>query len=121
MLSLTDTTQLLDRTTSQLIAETEPLTPQAGLALIDSWIDSLQQGENTRPLAQQLTHLKALLEARPVDGPAVQAALGPLVEHLSLLATDMGGEGEMPSLLEVLATALRQAAGRLRTDTAEAV
>ena len=121
MLSLADTTTLLDQTTTQLLGESEPISPQAGLALIDSWLDPLQQGENTRPLAQQLITLKALLKAQPVDESAVQAAMSPLAEQLSLLATDMGGEGEMPSLLEGLATALRQAAGTSRTDTTEAV
>lgn len=119
MLSLADTTDLLDQTTRLLMGETEPLTPQAGVALIDTWLTPLQQGENTRPLAKQLTALRELLLAQPVNEPAVQAAISPLAEQLSLLATDMGGEGEMPSLLESLAAALRQAASSSRAETTE--
>lgn len=119
MLSLADTTNLLDQTTTQLMAESDSLTPQAGIALIESWLAPLQEGENTRPLADQLVTLKTLLAAKPVDESAVRRVVGPLAEQLTLFSTQMGGEGEMPALLEGLSTALRQAADRSKTDTAE--
>ena len=117
MLSLADTTELLDQTTNQLMGESGLLTPQAGVALIDSWLEPLLGGENTRPLADQLTALKALLEANPLQPEAVQTAMRPLADELSLLATQMGGEGEMPALLEGLSAALRQAAQSSKADT----
>ena len=119
MLSLADTTDLLDQTTSHLMGDSEPLTPQAGVALIDSWLKPLRAGENTRPLADQLRALKTLLEASPVQPEAVQTAMGPLADELSLLATDMGGEGEMLALLEGLSAAIRQAADSSKADTPE--
>lgn len=121
MLTLADTNLLLDQTTSQLSGKSGSLTPQTGVALIDAWLPPLQQGENTRPLAEQLTALKALLLAQPVDEIAVQTALSPLAEQLALLATEMGGEGEMPSLLEGLARVLRQAASSSRADTPDSI
>ncbi|WP_157816185.1 hypothetical protein [Spirosoma pollinicola] len=119
MLSLADTTDLLDQTTRHLMGESGPLTPQAGVALIDSWLEPLQAGENTRPLADQLTALKALLEASPLQPEAVQTAMSPVADELSLLATDMGGEGEMPALLEGLSSAMRQAANSSKADTSK--
>lgn len=107
MLALADTTHLLDQTMSQLQGKSGSLTPQTGVALIGAWFSALQQGENTPPLAQQLTALKAMLLAQPVDERAIQTAISPLAEQLALLATEMGGEGEMPSLLEGVARALR--------------
>lgn len=118
MLSLADTTDLLDQTTTQLMGESDALTPQAGMALIDAWLAPLQGGENTRPLADQLVTLKSLLAANPVDESAVRGVVGPLAEQLTLFSTQMGGEGEVPALLEGLATALRQASDGSKADTA---
>lgn len=119
MLSLADTTDLLDQTTTRLMGESGPLTPLAGIDLIESWLVPLQSADNTRPLADQLAALKALLQAKPLPEEAVRTALGPLADQLSLLSTEMGGEGEMPALLEGLSTALRQAGGRSKADTTE--
>ena len=47
----------------------------------------------------------------------MQTAMAPLADELSLLATDMGGEGEMPALLEGLSAAIRQAADRSKANT----
>ncbi len=116
MLSLAETTDLLDQTTTRLMDEPDSITPQAGIALIDAWLSPLQEGENTRPLAEQLATLKVLLMANPIDKKAVRVAVGPLAEQLSLLSPQMGGEGEMPALLEGLSTALRQASGSSKED-----
>lgn len=119
MLSLADTTDLLDQTTSHLMETSGSLTPQLGIDLIDSWLAPLQAADNTKPLADELSALQMLLQARPLPEEAVREALGPLADQLSLLATQMGGEGEMPALLEGLATALRQAGNSSKADTRE--
>lgn len=121
MLSLSDTTDLLDQTTTQLMGTSGPLTPQQGIDLIDSWLVPLQAADNTKPLADELSALQMLLQARPLPEEAVREALGPLAEQLSRLATEMGGEGEMPALLEGLATALRQAGNTSKADTPESI
>lgn len=119
MLSLADTTSLLDETTSQVMSETGTLTPQSGIALIDEWLQPLQEAENTKPMAEHLSQLKTLLQATSPDGEAVRAKLGVLAEQLSILGTDMGGEGEMPSLMDALAAALRQAGGSSKADSVD--
>ncbi|AUD06753.1 hypothetical protein [Spirosoma pollinicola] len=121
MLSLADTTELLDQTTTQLMGESDALTPQAGIALIEAWLAPLQAGENTRPLADQLVTLKTLLAANPVDESTVREMVGPLAEQLTFFSTQMGGEGEMPALLEGLSTALRQASTSSKADTANSM
>lgn len=121
MLSLADTTDLLDQTTSHLMGTSGPLTPQLGIALIDSWLAPLQAADNTKPLADELSALQMLLQAQPLPEEAVREALGPLADQLSRLATEMGGEGEMPALLEGLSTALRQAGNSSKADTRESI
>ncbi|SFE96623.1 hypothetical protein [Spirosoma endophyticum] len=117
MLSLADTTDLLDQTTTYLMGTSGPLTPQQGIDLMESWLSPLQAADNTKPLADELSALLMLLQARPLPEEAVREALNPLADQLSRLATEMGGEGEMPALLEGLSTALRQAGSSSKADT----
>ena len=117
MLSLADTTDLLARTTTCLTEESAMLLPRAGVALIDAWLEPLEEGENTQPLTGELAGLKSLLATNPVDEQAVQSTLASLAGQLSLFSSQLGTEGEMPGLLEGLATALRQAAESSRADT----
>ena len=119
MLSLADTTDLLDQTTTQLMQQSGPLTPQMGIALIESWLEPLQVADTTKPLADELSALQMLLQAKPLLEGAVRTALVPLVEQLSVLAIDIGGEGEMPALLEGLTAVPRQAADRSKADITE--
>lgn len=121
MLSLSHTTNLLDQTTAQLMGMSGPLTPHMGIALIESWFGPLQVADNTKPLADELSALQALLQAKPLPEEAVRTALGPLAEQLSLLSTEMGGEGEMPALLEGLATTLRQAGDSSKADATQSI
>lgn len=118
MLSLADTADLFDQTTTLLTDDPDALTPQAGIDLIEQWVPALQAGENTRPLADQLIALKTLLAATPVDESAVRQAVSPLAEQLTLFSTQMGGEGEMPAHLDGVAAGLRQAASLDKTDAA---
>lgn len=116
MIDHADTTDLLDQTTQTLTGESGTPTPQEGIALIDQWIAPLEAGENTKPIAEELQKLKTLLKAEPVDSGAVFAILGEIAIQLTAIAPDMGSEGEMPSLLEGLASALRLTAGTSKAD-----
>ncbi|GGC14076.1 MULTISPECIES: hypothetical protein [Dyadobacter] len=109
MEDIADTTGFLDETTSMLMCEEKQLTPQKGVEIIDKWIIPLDQAENTRPIADGLKKLKSLLGQEPVDGGAVISQMGTLAGQLIVIAPDMGAEGEMPSLLMALASALRMA------------
>jgi len=116
MINLADTTDLLDQTTQKLKDDSETLTPQAGIALIDQWIPALSTAENTKPIAENLEQLKGLLQTEPVSSDQVFVVLGELAVKLTLLAPDTGSEGEMPSLLEGLSAALKLAAGNSKSD-----
>lgn len=107
MMTLADSADLLQQTTEQLSAGDNSLTPQAGIALIDGWLEPLATAENTRPIADKLQQLKTLLEAPAINTDAVQTRMGELAELTSLMATGVGSEGEIPSLLEGLSSALR--------------
>ncbi|KAA6437025.1 hypothetical protein FEM33_20095 [Dyadobacter flavalbus] len=107
MEDLADITALLEETISQLMAGTETLTAEKGILLADQWIGPLQSSENTKPIAEEVQKLKSLLQAQPVNEENVTAQLNHIAEKVAVLAPDMGTEGEMPSLLAALATALR--------------
>ncbi|RYF55762.1 MAG: hypothetical protein EOO39_37590 [Cytophagaceae bacterium] len=116
MLSLADTTDYLDQTTKSLTGEVGKLTPQTGIVQLDLWIEPLKAAQNTQPLAAELSKLKTLLQATPVDRVAVQMQMGTLAEQLSLMSADMGGEGEMPALMDGLSASLRQAGDTSKAD-----
>ena len=109
--NLADTTDLLDQTTLKLVDDSTVLTPVDGVQIIDQWITPLSASENTKPIADELLQLKSLLQSEQVDGEAVTAKLSKIADQLSLLAPETGSEGEMPSLIEGLASALRLAGG----------
>ena len=119
MINLAETTSLLDETTQKLASESEKLTAQEGIALIDQWIAPLSASENFKSITEQLMKLKEILKSDPVDQNKVKDELGVISEQLSLMAPDMGSEGEMPSLVEGLAAAMRFAAGTSKADLSE--
>ncbi|MBD2757422.1 hypothetical protein [Spirosoma validum] len=116
MMTLADATDLLQQTTEQLSANTDTLTPQAGVTLIDQWIEPLTTAENTHPIADQLKQLKSLLQAPAIDKDAIQNCLSELADLTSTMGIGMGSEGEMPSLMDGLAAAIRQAGQTSRVD-----
>ena len=119
MINLAETTSLLDETTQKLTSEPEHLTAREGIALIDQWITPLASSENFKPINEQLLKLKEMLISDSVDQDQVKSQLGVISEQLSLMAPDMGSEGEMPSLVEGLAAAMRFAAGTSKADLSE--
>lgn len=116
MLSLSDATALVQDTTDQLINTDTHLTPQAGSALIGQWLEPLSAAENTKPIADKLSQLKTSLGAPAVDEAAVQTLMGELAELISTMGAGMGSEGEMPSLLDGLASALRHTGQTAKGD-----
>jgi hypothetical protein len=115
MEDLADTTALLEETISQLMEDPENLTAEKGIALADQWIEPLQSSENTKPIAEEIQKLKALLQKQPVESENITEQLHVIAEKVAVLAPNMGTEGEMPSLLTALATALRMSGDA--TDT----
>lgn len=117
MLTLADASSLVQETTEQLHTDPGALTPQAGVALIDQWLEPLMTAENTRPIAEKLQELKTLLRVSAIDDDAVKTRMGELAELTSTMGSGMGSEGEMPSLLDGLASALRQAGQTSKADS----
>lgn len=117
MMTLNDTSALLDETTVALSHPEQPAT-QVATTLIDQWIAALSEGENTQEFAGQLTELKAMLQNTPANARAVGMLMGQLAEKLTQFSTQVGSEGELPSLLMGLAAALRQAGGTSIADQA---
>ncbi|GGB83777.1 hypothetical protein [Dyadobacter sediminis] len=107
MENLADITALLEETIAQLMAGTDTLTAEKGILLADQWIDPLQSSENTRPIAEEIKKLKALLQEQPVNEANITSQMNQIAGKVAVLAPDMGTEGEMPSLLAALASALR--------------
>ena len=116
MITLANAMNLLLQTTEQLSANADTLTPQKGVALIDQWIEPLTAAENTQPIADQLNQLRSLLQAPATDENAVNTCLSELAEQTSIMGIGMGSEGEMPSLMDGLAAALRQAGQTSKVD-----
>lgn len=119
MITLADASIQLDETTKKLSQQTDSPTSQEGIALIDQWAASLQEVEMTQPLAETLNTLKEHLQKSPTDKDSIQETVAELARQISEIASKMGAEGEMPSLLEGLASALRQLGEVSKTDTVE--
>ncbi len=66
--------------------------------------------------ALKLKQLKSTLQSENVDSQAVTGQLEKIAGELSHLDPETGSEGEMPSLIEGLAAALRLAAGASDTE-----
>lgn len=117
MITLADASIQLDETTKKLSQQADAPTPQEGIALIDQWATPLQEVEMTQPLSETLITLKKQLRDSPDNKSAIQETVSKLAEQVSEIASKMGAEGEMPSLLEGLASALRQVGEVSKTDT----
>lgn len=107
MMTIADTTALLEDTTDKLSSKSATLGTGAGVTLINQWIGPLQEGENTKPVANKLEQVKTLLQSGQTEGEELQNRLGELADMISELGPQMGSEGEMPSLMDGLATAIR--------------
>lgn len=114
MKTLQDTTDLLGQTTDQLRGNTAQLTPEAGIALIDQWLEPLQTVQDTKPVAEMLTQLKTLLQTQPVNNEAVHMRLGQLAELTAALAATVGGD--TGPAVNALADALRQAGDAVKAN-----
>lgn len=107
----------LDETTKKLSEQANGPTAQESIALIDQWANSLQEVEMTQPLAETLVALKNHLQDDPDNKSGIQETISKLAQQVSELSSKMGAEGEIPSLLEGLASALRQLGEVSKTDT----
>lgn len=116
MITLADASIQLGETTKTLSGQANGPTTQESIALIDQWVGPLQEVDMTRPLSETLTALKAQLGESKPNKSAIQDTVSKLAQQVSEMSSRMGAEGEMPSLLEGLSSALRQLGEVSRTD-----
>lgn len=86
-----------------------------GVQLLDKWTGILNEGENTRDMGNLLGQLRQALNEPDAHSENIKHLLEQLAEQVSVFSADTGSEGEMPSQLESLATALRNTANQLST------
>lgn len=108
MKTLQDSADLIGQTTSLLRGDAAQRTPDAGIALIEQWLQPLETAQNTKPVADMLGKLKTLLQTQPVNPEAVHLQLNQIAELTAALATT--ADGDIESSLGGMADAIRQAA-----------
>lgn len=113
MLSHEQSTDRLDATMAVLEGEPASLAPQDGLGLIDHWLNSLREGENTREVANALEQLKNQLGSDQPNPEQLHQTIKTLAEKTKFLSTEVGPEGDLFIRLEGLVTALQQFSDKL--------
>ena|GEM_PF-6096113 len=119
MITLADASMQLDETTKKLSQQATTPAPGEGIALIDQWAGPLQEIEMMQPLSETLMALKKNLQDSPDNKSTIQETVSKLAQQVLELSSKMGAEGEMPSLLEGLASALRQLGEVSKTDAVD--
>ncbi|MCF2488075.1 hypothetical protein [Dyadobacter sp. CY347] len=113
MKSLADTTELMENTISMLMGSDATVMTGPAIAITDQWILLLSESETTADIAAQLQELKNLIQTDPDNSESITGQLTAIAENVLLIAPEIGAEGEMPSLLAALATALRSVSGTI--------
>ena len=108
-----EATDLLDTTMVTLTTEVTDLTPQSGKGVIDKWISTLSESENTTEIVELLQQLKTELESGAQNHGEVQQILLDMATHTHEMSVKVGPEGDITTRLEVLAAALQNVAGQL--------
>ncbi|WP_266363870.1 hypothetical protein [Tellurirhabdus rosea] len=117
MESHSETTSLLDKTIANLSNGSVSVSAMEGTSLIDQWIQSLRQGENTRvtAMADQLEQLRQALDNPTPQSENIHDILEKLATSVAEFSADTGSEGEITTQLQSLATALRNVSGQIST------
>lgn len=108
-----EATDLLDSTMVTLTTEVTDLTPQSGKGVIDRWISTLSESENTTEIVDLLQQLKTQLESGTPNHGEVQQILLDMATHTHEMGVKVGPEGDIATRLEALGAALQNVAGQL--------
>ncbi|NID11847.1 hypothetical protein [Fibrivirga algicola] len=108
-----EATDLLDTTMVTLTTGVNDLTPQSGKGVIDQWISTLSESENTKEVVDLLQHLKTQLESGTPNPGEMQQILLDLSNCTHEMGVKVGPEGDMATRLEALGAALQNVAGQL--------
>lgn len=109
-----ETADLLDQTMDTLAPGVMDLTPQDGKGILDQWISTLGDAENTHELTDLLQQLKTQLEAGDPNPAELQQILLDLSTNTHEMSVTVGPEGDMATRLEALAATLQITAGQLK-------
>lgn len=105
-------TTLIDETI-RAFDQGQVASPQEGMSLITDWLSSIEDSQSAGDVMQPLTELRNELEGGAPDAVRLQEILTRLANTTEELAVT--GEGDLPSRLTTLATALRNFAGQFST------
>ena len=108
-----EATDLLDTTMVTLTTEITDLTPQSGKGVIDQWISTLSESENTKEIVDLLQQLKTQLESGAPNSGEIQQILLQLSTSAQEMGINVGPEGDIATRLEALGAALQNVAGQL--------
>ena len=108
-----EATDLLDTTMVTLTTETTDLTPQSGKGVIDQWISTLSESENTKEIVDLLGQLKTQLESGASNSGEIQQILLELSTQAQEMGINVGPEGDVATRLQALGAALQNVAGQL--------
>lgn len=108
-----EATDLLDSTMVTLTTEVTDMTPQSGKGIIDRWISTLSESENTTEIVDLLQQLKTELESNTPNPGEMQQILLDMATHTHEMGVKVGPEGDMATRLEALGAALQNVAGQL--------
>lgn len=87
--------------------------PQEGMSLITDWYSSIKNNHLTGDLMEPLTKLRDELQGGAPNATRLQQLLTQLADQTGQLAAKT--EGDLPSRLTTLSTALRNFAGQFST------
>lgn len=105
-------TTLIDETI-RAFDQGQTASPQEGMSLIEDWFSSIKNNHVANDVMQPLTELRNELQGGAPDATRLQQILTQLADKTEELATR--GEGDVPSRLTTLSTALRNFAGQFST------
>ena len=114
MESHSTTTDLLDRTIDSLANGEGAAPSEINIDLLQQWIGILNQGENTRDMANKLSQLKEAATQSSPDSATIHGLLNEIADAVQEFSGEVGPEGEIPYQLQGLATALRTASDGLQ-------
>lgn len=109
-----ETSDLLDQTMETLKPGVMEMTPQNGKGVLDQWIATLGDAENTRELTDLLQQLKTQLVTGDPNPGEMQQILTDLSTSTHEMSVTVGPEGDMATRLEALASTLQITAGQFK-------
>ena len=98
---------MLDNTLAIIRNDSQPITPDQGITLIDGWLQALQGDPNMEQLTGQLTELRTALQDTSPNTKYIRELMASLADKAQAIADDENSEGTWTGGLESLSKILR--------------